>query len=231
MRCNKRRPDPETDQMTCRASPSTPAVTESTGGEVKGLKRLTDISQERQDGKRREKWGTEDDQGGKVKPSPRRTKLPSPPHQWICLKRFQKVENSLAFGMEMLPAFRKSSPSFSSSCSSSSSSFSSLQASLPSHAASPSPSLSGSEAHKSRDQRRGPNLNFLPPVDKGLYVLLREANSYCSAKTYTAAVSSLHTALQVWPQKREIHTYTLLCKTSIILLIYCYFCLSFYSCT
>lgn len=94
----------------------------------------------------------------------------------------------------MLPAFSEYSPFFSSS---------SLQASLPSHIASSSPSRSGSQAHKSRDQRHAPNLSFLPPIDKGLFVLLREANLYCSAKTYTAAVSSLYIALQVRPWKHE----------------------------
>lgn len=74
-----------------------------------------------------------------------------------------------------------------------------LQASLPSHAA-PSPFLfSGSLAHKSRDQRHGLNLSFLPSIDKGLFVLLQGANFYCSVKTYTMTISSLYTALQVWP--------------------------------
>uniref|UniRef100_A0A3Q1FDE0 Spermatosis associated 16 n=1 Tax=Acanthochromis polyacanthus TaxID=80966 RepID=A0A3Q1FDE0_9TELE len=103
-------------------------------------------------------------------------------------KRLLNMENCLAFGMEMLPIYSKSSPFFSSS---------SHQASQPSHTATSASSLSGSQAHKSSDQSHGPNLNFLPPIDKGLFVLLRDANLYCRKKTYTDAVSSLHTALQL----------------------------------
>ncbi len=103
-----------------------------------------------------------------------------------------------------------------------------LQASLPSHIAYSSPSLSGSQAHKSRDQRhRGPSLSFLPPIDKGLFVLLRDANFYCSVKTHGGCQLPLQcpagTAL-----KAQVHTDTH--KTSVkllLLLIYCYFLLSF----
>ena len=62
---------------------------------------------------------------------------------------------------------------------SSSSSSSSLWASLPSHTAL-SCCLSGSQIHKSRDQRHGPNLSFLPPLDK------KGCLCCCKMPTYTA---------------------------------------------
>uniref|UniRef100_A0A8C4EAM5 Spermatosis associated 16 n=1 Tax=Dicentrarchus labrax TaxID=13489 RepID=A0A8C4EAM5_DICLA len=172
MRCSKRTADRETDQtlMSCRASPTTPGTPENTAGEVKRLRRRTDISQERNNVKRKEKRGTEDDKGGEqIKCTLRKQTLAVLPHQWISLRRLQTLENSLALGREMLPA------------------------SLSSY----TPSRSGSQAHESRDQRRVLNLSFLPPIDKGLFVLLQDANLYCSVKAYTEAVSSLYTALQL----------------------------------
>ncbi|XP_042271656.1 spermatogenesis-associated protein 16-like isoform X4 [Thunnus maccoyii] len=187
MRRHKRTADPETDQRAkfCPASPTTSVETDSTEQEVKRLKRRTNVIQERKDVK---KEPIDDDKGGKQnKRTPGRSKLTSPPRQWISVKRLLNVENSLAFGMEMLPAFSKSLyPSYS------------LPASLPSHTASSfSSSLSVSQVHKSRDQRHGPNLSFLPPIDRGLFALLRDADFYCSTKTYTLSVGSLNTALQL----------------------------------
>lgn len=193
MRRHKRTADPEIKRAKfCQASPTTSAETDSTKQEFKGLKRSTGVIQERKDVKREKKVPVEDDKGGNQNEhTPRRSKVTSPPRQWISLKRLLNVENSLAFGIEMLPAFTKSSHSFSSSYS--------LQASLPSHTASSSSSLSVSQAHKSRIQRHGPNLSFLPPIDKGLFALLQDADFYCSTKTYTLAVGSLNSALQVQP--------------------------------
>ncbi|KAM7388772.1 hypothetical protein PAMP_024922 [Pampus punctatissimus] len=196
MRCHKRTADAETDPRDefCRASPATSAATDSTKREVKMLRSQTDIIQERKDVKRKQKDPIEDDKGGNLN-EPRRSKLTSPPHQWISMKRLLNVENSLAFGIEMLPAFSKSSYSFSS--------YYSLPAS---HTASSSSSLSVSQTHKSRDQRHGPNLSFLPPIDKGLFALLRDADFYCSTKTYTLAVGSLNTALQTVLVPRSVLT-------------------------
>ncbi|CAK6969720.1 spermatogenesis-associated protein 16-like isoform X5 [Scomber scombrus] len=189
---HKRTADPDTDQRTkfCRASPTTSAQTDSTERRDKRLKRRIDVTQERKD---EQKKPARDDKGrNRNEPTPSRSELTCPPRQWISLKRILNVENSLVFGMEMLPAFSKTSHCFSSSSSSSSS----LPASLPSHTASSS-SLSVSQAHKSMDQRHGPNLSFLPPIDKGLFALLRDANFYCGTKAYTTAVGSLNTALQL----------------------------------
>uniref|UniRef100_A0A3Q1CT91 Spermatogenesis associated 16 n=1 Tax=Amphiprion ocellaris TaxID=80972 RepID=A0A3Q1CT91_AMPOC len=188
MRCIKRTPDPETPE-SCQASSTTPFATESTASEVKRLRRQADISHGREDIKGKERKDKKNGEGGEHSEHTRiRTKLPYPPQQCISLKRLLNVENSLAFGMEMLPIYSKSSPFF---CSSS------HQASQSSHTAASASSLSGSQAHKSSNQSHGPNLNFLPPIDKGLFVLLRDANLYCRKKTYTEAVSSLHTALQL----------------------------------
>uniref|UniRef100_A0A3P8U5Z9 Spermatogenesis associated 16 n=1 Tax=Amphiprion percula TaxID=161767 RepID=A0A3P8U5Z9_AMPPE len=188
MRCIKRTPDPETPE-SCQASSTTRFATESTESEVKRLRRQADISHGREDIKGKERKDKKNGEGGEHSERTRiRTKLPYPPQQCISLKRLLNVENSLAFGMEMLPIYSKSSPFF---CSSS------HRASQPSHTAASASSLSGSQAHKSSNQSHGPNLNFLPPIDKGLFVLLRDANLYCRKKTYTDAVSSLHTALQL----------------------------------
>ncbi|KAM7410628.1 hypothetical protein PAMA_001862 [Pampus argenteus] len=189
MRCRKRTADAETDPRdeSCRATPAISAETDSTVREVRMLRSQTHAIQERKDVKRKQKDPTEDDKGGNQN-EPGRSELPSPPRQWISMRRLLNVENSLAFGMEMLPAFSKSSRSFSSYCS------------LPaSHTASSSSSssLSVSQTHKSRDQRHGPNLSFLPPIDKGLFALLQDAEFYCSMKAYTLAVGSLNTALQL----------------------------------
>lgn len=211
---HKRTADPDTDQRTkfCRASPTTSAQTDSTERRDKRLKRRIDVTRERKD--ERKKPAGDDKGGNRNEPTPSRSKLTSPPCQWISSKRILNVENSLAFGMEMLPAFSKH-------CFSSSSS---LPTSFPS-----SSSLSVSQAHKSMDQRHGPNLSFLPPIDKGLFALLRDANFYCGTKAYTSAVGSLNTALQVL----YTHTHSLqipLCKTTIIvdLLLFLWV---FYSCT
>ncbi|XP_040895419.1 spermatogenesis-associated protein 16-like [Toxotes jaculatrix] len=185
MRCNKRAAVPEPDQTpkSCRASLSTPPA-ESTGREVKRLKRRIDIGQERRDVNKEEKKDIKHDKGEKQTDC-----IPRRSNQWISVRRLQKVENSLAFGMEMLRDFNKPSPSFSSS--------SYLQASIPSHTVPPYSFLSGIQAHKARESGHGPNLSFLPPIDKRLFVLLRDANMYCSKKTYKAAITSLCTALQL----------------------------------
>uniref|UniRef100_A0A3B4VLW9 Spermatosis associated 16 n=1 Tax=Seriola dumerili TaxID=41447 RepID=A0A3B4VLW9_SERDU len=178
MRCNKRTVDPETDQTpkSHRTSlATTPAG--STGPEVKRLKRQSDISQERKDVKKKD---IEDDKGEK--------QTDCVPQQSISLKKLWNVENSLALGKEMLPVFNKSSSSFSSS--------SSLQTYLPSHTVSSS-SLSRSQAHKSRELSLGPNLSFLPPIEKELFTLLTDANLYCRTRRYAVAVKSLCTALQL----------------------------------
>uniref|UniRef100_A0A3B4WIV6 Spermatosis associated 16 n=1 Tax=Seriola lalandi dorsalis TaxID=1841481 RepID=A0A3B4WIV6_SERLL len=174
MRCNKRTADPETDQ-TPKSHRTSPATTpaESTGQEVKRLKRQSDISQEKKDVKKKD---IEDDKGEK--------QTDCVPQQSISLKKLWNVENSLALGKEMLPVFNKSSSS------------SSLQTYLPSHTVSSS-SLSRSQAHKSRELSLGPNLSFLPPIEKELFTLLTDANLYCRTRRYAVAVKSLCTALQL----------------------------------
>ncbi|XP_008277524.1 spermatogenesis-associated protein 16 [Stegastes partitus] len=180
MRRTKRTADAATPPESRRAS-----ARASTGREVRRLRMGSDISRRREALKSSERTDEKDGEGGEH----RRTNLPSAPQQRISLKRLLNVENSLAFGMEMLPTYSKASPFFSSS--------SSHQASQPSHTAAPASSLSGSQAHKSSDQSRGPNLNFLPPVDKGLLVLLQDADWYCRTKTFTEAAGSLLAALQL----------------------------------
>uniref|UniRef100_A0A3Q1J7H8 Uncharacterized protein n=1 Tax=Anabas testudineus TaxID=64144 RepID=A0A3Q1J7H8_ANATE len=171
---NKRTAEPQTEQS--EASPTSPAVADSTGREVKRFKKQSDISYERKE--KEDKDNTEGDKRGtQTEHAPRRSTLTSPPYRRISLKRLQNVENSLAFGMEMLPAFNKSLRTSSS-----------VQAPVPPCTA-PS-SFSG-------DPRPGLNLNFLPPVDKGLFTLLQDASVFCSTKAYEAAVSSLCTALQL----------------------------------
>lgn len=173
--------DPQTEPR--QALPTTPAV-------VIRLKRESDISHERKE--KEDKDNTEGDtRGTQIEHTPR-SNLTSPPFRRISLRRLLNVENSLAFGREMLPAFNKSLPSSSS-----------VEASFSSHtvplsSSSSTSSISGSQAYKSTDQRPGINLNFLPPVDEGLFTLLQDANLFCSTKAYAAAVSSLCTALQVW---------------------------------
>lgn len=160
-------------------------MAESTGQEVKRLRRQSDNSQKRKE--KENKDSIEGDKGGtQTEHTPRRCNRTSPPYKRISLKRLQSVENSLAFGMEMLPVLNKTLPSSSS-----------VQASLPSHSAPSSYSFSGSHAYKSEDQRDGLNLNFLPPVDEGLLILLQDADSFCITKAYAEAVSALCTALQV----------------------------------
>uniref|UniRef100_A0A3B4YVZ5 Spermatogenesis associated 16 n=1 Tax=Stegastes partitus TaxID=144197 RepID=A0A3B4YVZ5_9TELE len=161
----KRTADAATPPESRRAS-----ARASTGREVRRLRMGSDISRRREALKSSERTDEKDGEGGEH----RRTNLPSAPQQRISLKRLLNVENSLAFGMEMLPTYSK-----------------------PSHTAAPASSLSGSQAHKSSDQSRGPNLNFLPPVDKGLLVLLQDADWYCRTKTFTEAAGSLLAALQL----------------------------------
>lgn len=142
-----------TDTEPTEASPTTPAV-------VIRLKRQSDIGFKRKE--KEDKDNTKGDTGGTQTEHTPRGNLISPRFRRISLKRLLNVENNLAFGMEMIPAFNKSLPS----------------------------SSSGME-------RPGINLNFLPPVDEGLFTLLQDANLFCSTKAYAAAVSSLCTALQV----------------------------------
>ncbi|XP_071343435.1 spermatogenesis-associated protein 16-like isoform X2 [Trachinotus anak] len=190
MRCSKSTADPKRDQRprSCRTSlTSRPAV--STGQEVKRLKRWSDISQDRKDVKKKEEKDTGDKGEKQTDRIPWRRNLTPPPHQLISSRRLLNLENSLALGIEMLPAFDNSSSSFSSSAS--------LQTYLPSHTVSFSSSLSGHQDHRSKEIRHGPNLSFLPPVDKELFALLTDANLYCSMKKYATAVKSLCTALQL----------------------------------
>lgn len=83
---------------------------------------------------------------------------------------------------------------------------------LPSHTVSSSYSLSGKKSHKSGKLSHGPNLCFLPPLDKKMFTLLANSNLYCSTKRYEVAVKSLSTALQVRLESTYIQTRQNLCS-------------------